>query len=1195
MTSGKQRNNSTNKFPTLSLHVSVIKTKNIEVFQTFKDCCPVCYISTNKYLVKKTNVLQNSNSNWNQLIKLHLPKYPNDDKLRIVVYDLLPNIHTESSDRSNNNNKNNNIHEKQKHSKCKRNLSPCRSPVSPSPYSSVSLLSPSQSNLSIDTHINNKIHNNSNKSRSRSNSNNNLLSTFAAQDPIFDSDTYNINTMASTNTRHIYIGETQISINEIFRDPLINNQFNFNQLNQPKWYTLYDKKRETLYKASKSMKKVFPIGEIQLGFLLTCNQKRHFTTLKAFILWEQRLNDYNNKKLSFKYQNFNDDNCDDKLDPLMSSDISSASSIVSSSSSSSSLSSFISLSSASSLLCISPPLTPSSSSSSSSPTEIDSTISTNQSIDKIEDSPESGEEEDEEELDALRILDLQSLATALDEYDIMDKMDISKHPFSAHHKTDHLDYVTDSDMSSESDADSILSTVLKYENNQKKLMNLKKRSKSKYNRGHNHFKNYSKNDHFKIFKRKHSLGVIYMEIVNITNLPVLKNKLSRKKYDMDPFIIITFGRRVFKTSSKYNTLNPYFNEFIAFEVFPNETRFDFHFKVMDRDSISFHDEIAEYNLPWTDILSKLNNQNKENNNYDEEGKNRWVELNLPLNILYHQNVKSNPILTVKIKYTPYLMLKREFWQYSVYNNIMKNQFDIVELMLYLDKLGSFSDDDAITFFNYVNKLAWAGDHLTREELIQGLVTWKKISEFKSVWKCPNCLKIRKSHNNNKIDQKLKISSENDVFIHFALCLFEDQKKLLKPRYISSAFASRRWFSKVLIKLSYGKYALGSNNANILVQDRDTGIIIEEKISAHVKVGLRIIYNGKGKESKNFKHLLKTLSIRQGKKFDNPASVKQIDSFIKFHHLDMSQCLDTKYSTFNEFFYRRLKPGSRVIESHSPQYITSPADSRLTVFPSIEGAKEIWIKSSTFTIKKLTKNYNNNRYNDSNTSLAIFRLAPQDYHRFHAPCDVTIGEPIHISGEYYTVNPMAVRSALDVFGENVRTIIPMVSEVFGEFLMIAVGAMMVGSIVLTCKEGDFILKGEELGYFKFGGSTIILLMPKNNIRFDSDLINNTTEQIETLVKVGMSVGHIPGVKDIKRKRKEISDSLELEKIKSSITVTETDAHKLDGATWQYNTLTGLIKNDYGDDNVVTIKEKEPKDNTQLSTSIPCTPTVNITSE
>ncbi|KAK5960039.1 phosphatidylserine decarboxylase 2 PWA37_002527 [Arxiozyma heterogenica] len=1205
VTSSKKQNNSTNKPPTLLLHVSVLRTKNIEVFQTFRDCCPVCYISTNKYVIKKTNVLQNSNSNWNQLIKLHLPKYPNDDKLRIVIYDLLPGAYKEYSDRVDNNNNNNNnntiiIHEKQKYLKYKRDLSPTRSMASPSSSSSVCLLSSSQSSSSVDTHIHNKKCNNINsrsRSRSRSNSNNNLSSTLTVHGSIFANDNYNITTNTSTNNRHIYIGETQISINEIFRDSSINNQFNFNQLNQPKWYILYDKKREKVYKDSKSMKKAFPVGEIQLGFLLTCSQKRNFTTLKAFILWEQRLNNYRNKKLSFKYQNsnnnnYNDDN--DSSDQLTSSDISSINSV---DSTSSSLSSFISLGSTASSLCVSHPLTPSSASSSSSFIEIDSAISNNGSTNKIEDNSEGGEEEEEEEeevQDSLHILDLQSLATALDEYDVVDPTNISKQPFLTHIKNANSDYATDSDISSNSDTESILSNVLIYEkNNQNKLLSLKKRSRYKYNHNKDHFKNYSKNNHFKIFKRKHSLGVIYMEIVNIIDLPVLKNKLSRKNYDMDPFVIITFGRRVFKTSSKYNTLNPYFNEFIAFEIFPSETRFNFHFKVMDRDSISFHDEIAEYNLSWIDILSNLNNQNKNGNNFDE--KKGWIELNLPLNFLYHQNVKSNPILTIKIKYSSYLMLKREFWEYSVYNDILKNQLDVVELMLYLDRIGSFTDNDAITFFHHVNKSAWAGDQLTREELIQGLVTWKKMSEFRSVWECPNCLKIKKSHNNNKIDRKLKISSENDIFIHFALCLFEGQKKLLKPTYISSAFASKRWFSKILIKLSYGKYALGSNNANILVQDRDTGIIVEEKISAHVKVGLRIIYNGKGKESKNFKYLLKTLSVRQGRKFDNPASVKQIDSFIKFHHLDMSQCLDTKYSTFNEFFYRKLKPGSRVIESHSPQYITSPADSRLTVFSSIESAKEIWIKSSSFTLKRLTNNYNNSRYNDSNTSLAIFRLAPQDYHRFHAPCDVTIGKPIHISGEYYTVNPIAIRSALDVFGENVRTIIPMVSEVFGEFLMIAVGAMMVGSIVLTCKEGDFILKGEELGYFKFGGSTIILLIPKNNIRFDSDLIVNSTEQIETLVKVGMSVGHVPGVKDIKRKRKEVTDSLELDKIKSSITITEEDVHRLDGTTWQYNTLTGLIKNDYGNNNIVTIKENETQDTMQSSTSIQCTPTINVTND
>jgi phosphatidylserine decarboxylase len=72
------------------------------------------------------------------------------------------------------------------------------------------------------------------------------------------------------------------------------------------------------------------------------------------------------------------------------------------------------------------------------------------------------------------------------------------------------------------------------------------------------------------------------------------------------------------------------------------------------------------------------------------------------------------------------------------------------------------------------------------------------------------------------------------------------------------------------------------------------------------------------------------------------------------------------------------------------------------------------------------------------SLAIFRLAPQDYHRFHIPANGVFGEPKKIEGAYYTVNPIAIRSTLDVYGENVRVISVLDTDKFGKIAYICVG-------------------------------------------------------------------------------------------------------------------------------------------------------------
>lgn len=128
----------------------------------------------------------------------------------------------------------------------------------------------------------------------------------------------------------------------------------------------------------------------------------------------------------------------------------------------------------------------------------------------------------------------------------------------------------------------------------------------------------------------------------------------------------------------------------------------------------------------------------------------------------------------------------------------------------------------------------------------------------------------------------------------------------------------------------------------------------------------------------------------------------------------------------------------------------------------------------------------------------------------------------ISGTYFTVNPMAVRTPVDVYTENVRTVTLIESTDFGKVVMVCVGAMMVGSIIMTKESGhvsryvvfipfvrllclNSMSRMEEHGYFAFGGSTILILFQKDRILFDRDLVENSDKCVETIVKVGNSIG------------------------------------------------------------------------------------------
>jgi len=109
-----------------------------------------------------------------------------------------------------------------------------------------------------------------------------------------------------------------------------------------------------------------------------------------------------------------------------------------------------------------------------------------------------------------------------------------------------------------------------------------------------------------------------------------------------------------------------------------------------------------------------------------------------------------------------------------------------------------------------------------------------------------------------------------------------------------------------------------------------------------------------------------------------------------------------FNNFNEFFYRELKPGMRPIDSpDDPSVFVSPADCRCVVFDTITDATRVWVKGRNFTVGALLDDPALSAKFEGG-SLAIFRLAPQDYHRMHVPCDGVVG-PSHPCGkEFYTV-------------------------------------------------------------------------------------------------------------------------------------------------------------------------------------------------
>ena len=151
------------------------------------------------------------------------------------------------------------------------------------------------------------------------------------------------------------------------------------------------------------------------------------------------------------------------------------------------------------------------------------------------------------------------------------------------------------------------------------------------------------------------------------------------------------------------------------------------------------------------------------------------------------------------------------------------------------------------------------------------------------------------------------------------------------------------------------------------------------------------------------------SVKMGKHYDDPTSAAKIPGFVKEFNLDLTDLLEpdiSKYKTFNEFFYRKLKPDLRQVDTQAASElgVVSPADCRCCAFEAISLAQKFWIKGDQFTMPTLLGDAERAKAYE-NGSIIISRLAPQDYHRFHSPIDGQVQDRKNIDGNLWTVNPM----------------------------------------------------------------------------------------------------------------------------------------------------------------------------------------------
>lgn len=243
-----------------------------------------------------------------------------------------------------------------------------------------------------------------------------------------------------------------------------------------------------------------------------------------------------------------------------------------------------------------------------------------------------------------------------------------------------------------------------------------------------------------------------------------------------------------------------------------------------------------------------------------------------------------------------------------------------------------------------------------------------------------------------------------------------------------------------------------------------------------------------------------VSAIAGKFLDTGASRVFIKRFIKSGGIDMSDYEQRKFSSFNDFFTRRVKDGARPCDG-DPMSLVSPCDGRVSAY-TVTNESSFMIKGVRYTLEELLQDGSlAEKYRGGN--ILIFRLAVDNYHRYIWCANGNAEAPVKIKGKYHTVQPIAMRR-YKIFRENAREYTVLHSDNFSDIVQMEVGAMMVGRI---CNENicGAVNKGDEKGRFEFGGSTIIVLIGKNAADIDNELFLNTAKGLETHVKCGEKIG------------------------------------------------------------------------------------------
>ena len=238
----------------------------------------------------------------------------------------------------------------------------------------------------------------------------------------------------------------------------------------------------------------------------------------------------------------------------------------------------------------------------------------------------------------------------------------------------------------------------------------------------------------------------------------------------------------------------------------------------------------------------------------------------------------------------------------------------------------------------------------------------------------------------------------------------------------------------------------------------------------------------------------------GWRMNSPSSTAKIQPFIEQYGIKADEHVKAvnEFASFNDFFYRKLKLEVRPVDA-GESTVVFPADGRHMGFSDLSKIDGVFIKGQQFDLTGLIGTELAEKYQAG--SVVFSRLCPVDYHRFHFPFAGLPSAVRRVEGSLSSVNPLALRNCLSILWENRRFITELETELLGTILVLEIGATNVGSVNQTYLAGQMVSKGEEKGYFAFGGSAVMVIFGPGRIQLDNDLLLHTSQRRELYAHVG----------------------------------------------------------------------------------------------